>query len=56
MSITAANPDMLKWKDEIRNKNLLLPLLLVNGHLRISGPFDIRQLMDAIEFETEMRI
>ena len=56
MSITAANPDMLKWKDEIRNKNLLLPLLLVNGHLRISGPFDMRQLMDTIEFETEMRI
>ena len=56
MSRTAANRDMLKWKEEIRNKNLLLPLLILNGHLRISGPFDIRQLMDTIEFETEIGI
>ena len=56
LSLQAAKGDMLKWKEEIRNKNLLLPLLLVNGHLRISGPFDMRQLMETIEIETEIRI
>src|SRR3989304_4347882 len=48
ISRTKAKPDMLRWREEIRNKNLLLPLLLINGQLRIAGPFDIRQLMDTI--------
>lgn len=56
ISRTKAKRDMLRWRDEIRDRNLLLPLLLINGQLRIAGPFDIRQLMDAIEFETEIRI
>ncbi|MFC2020171.1 hypothetical protein ACFLU1_00015 [Chloroflexota bacterium] len=50
----AANSDMLGWKGEIENKNLSVPLLLLNGHLRISGLFDIRQLLDTIEVEIEM--
>ncbi len=54
MSRTAANHDMLQWREEIRNKNFLLPLLLLNGQLRISGPFDFRQLLDSIEVEVEV--
>ena len=49
-----ANDDILRWNDEIRNRNLSLPLLLLNNQVRISGPFDIRQLMDTIEAEIEI--
>ena len=48
------NPDALEWNKVIKNKNLLLPLLLLNGQLRISGQFDIRQLLDTIEAEIEI--
>lgn len=36
-------------------KNLSLPLLLINGKPRISGQFDIRQLLDAIDAEIEIK-
>jgi hypothetical protein len=36
-------------------ENLNPPLLIINGVLRISGPFDLRQLSDAIEAEMEMQ-
>ncbi len=49
-----ANHDALKWRQEINNKNLSLPLLLINDKLRISGQFDIRQLLDAIAAEIEI--
>jgi hypothetical protein len=29
-------------------------LLVLNGHLRISGNFDIRQMLDVIETELEI--
>ncbi len=38
----------------IRDKGLLFPLLLINGEARISGQFDIRQLLDVIEAEKEL--
>ncbi|MBA7696303.1 hypothetical protein ES703_104948 [subsurface metagenome] len=44
----------MEWKEVIKNKGLLLPLLLLNGKLRISGQFDIRQLLDTIEVEIEI--
>ena len=43
-----------EWNEVIKNKNLALPLLLINGEPRISGEFDMRQLLDAIEAEMEM--
>ncbi|MFC1985681.1 hypothetical protein ACFLWC_01645 [Chloroflexota bacterium] len=46
----------LELNREIENKNLSLPLLLVNGQPRISGQFDIRQLLDVIEAETELGV
>jgi len=54
MSKTAASQDLVKWRGIIKKRNLLLPLLIINGDLRISGPFDMRQLMDIIEVETEI--
>ncbi len=51
---TTADPDASAWRESIKEKNLLLPLLLLNGQLRISGDFDIRQLIDVIEVEIEI--
>jgi len=51
LSQTVPNHDALEWNEVIKNINLLLPLLLINGQLRISGLFDIRQLLNTIEVE-----
>jgi len=40
--------------DRIRKENLALPLLLINGNLRIAGYFDIYQLQNTIQVEIEM--
>ena len=40
--------------DRIRKENLNLPLLLINGKLRIAGYFDIHQLQNTIQVEIEM--
>ncbi len=39
-----------------RIKDLPLPLLVINGESRISGQFDIRLLLDAIDAEIEIRL
>lgn len=54
LDLAEANNDVQEWKNRIETNNLSLPLLLVNGQLRISGPFDIRQLLDTIEAEIEI--
>ena len=54
LSKAIANHDALEWNEVIKNKNLSLPLLLINGQPRISGLFDIRQLLDTIEAEIEI--
>ena len=38
-----------------RIKGLPLPLLVINGEPRISGQFDIRMLLDAIDAEIEIK-
>jgi hypothetical protein len=42
------------WQLTIREKGLSVPLLLINGHLRVAGQFDTRQIINAIEVEREM--
>ena len=32
-----------------------LPLLLINGHPRASGQFDIRQILDTVEVDLEIK-
>ncbi len=54
LSKVTANRQVLEWSQVIRSKNLAVPLLLINGEPRISGQFDIRQLLDAIEAEIEI--
>ncbi len=54
LSKATANHHALEWNEVIKNKNLPSPQLFLNGQLRIAGQFDIRQLLDAIEAETEM--
>ena len=47
---------LIEWGEKIENENLSVPLLLVNGHLRITGNFDIRQMLDVIEAELEIGV
>ncbi len=54
VELAQANTNTQEWKNRIETKNLSLPLLIINGQLRISGPFDIRQLLDTIEAEIEI--
>ncbi len=43
------------WSHELsEDKSLPLPRLSLNGQLRISGLFDLRQLLDTIEVEIEL--
>jgi hypothetical protein len=44
----------LEMKRHIRQQGLSVPLLLVNGRLRVAGQFDIRRIVDAIEVEMEI--
>jgi len=48
------NRRALEFIQGIKNKNLSLPLLLINGEPRISGQFDIRLLLDAVNAELEL--
>lgn len=49
-----ANHYASELKQQVSSKKLPLPLLVINGKPRISGQFDIRQLLDAIEAEIEI--
>ena len=53
LSEATVNRQGLEWGHLIR-EGLSVPLLMINGNLRLSGPFDIRQLLDAIEAEIEI--
>ncbi len=54
LSKSIANRHALELFQEIKDKDLSLPLLLINGMPRISGQFDIRLLLDAINAELEL--
>jgi len=49
-----ANRHASELSQEIKEQNLSFPLLTINGQPRISGQFDVRQLLDAIEAEMEI--
>ncbi|MFC1916735.1 hypothetical protein ACFLX1_01200 [Chloroflexota bacterium] len=55
LSKPTANHRYLELSQEVRNRNLPLPLLFINSEPRISGQFDIRQLLDAIDAEMEIK-
>jgi disulfide oxidoreductase YuzD len=54
LSQTMPDNQTAELRQLIREKNLSVPLLLVNGRLRIAGQFDTRQIIDAIEAEMEL--
>ncbi len=54
LSKPIVNRHALELFQGVKNKNLSLPLLLINGKPRISGQFDIRLLLDAINAELEL--
>jgi disulfide oxidoreductase YuzD len=51
-SVTRSHPDIVAG---VRQGNLSLPLLLLNGKVRISGYFDIGSLQRVIQTEIEIR-
>ncbi|MDI6815144.1 MAG: hypothetical protein QMC90_03605 [Dehalococcoidales bacterium] len=55
LSKPITNHHALELKQQVRNKKLPLPLLIINGEPRISGEFDIRLLLDAIDAEIEIK-
>jgi hypothetical protein len=54
LDLSTGDKRVPELEERIRRNNLSLPLLLVNNEVRISGEFDARQLMDAIEVEKEI--
>ncbi len=54
LSQPMVSPRISTLSREIKDKSLPLPLLLINEHPRISGEFDIRQMLDAVEAEMEI--
>lgn len=54
LSQPATNSLTLEWRPRIGSEKLPLPLLTINGEIRISGPFDIRLLLDAIDATIEI--
>ena len=55
LSQSITNYHTLELSQQVKNKNLSLPLLVINGVPRISGQFDIRQLLDATDAELEIK-
>ena len=50
-SLSHSYPEIV---ERVRTENLALPLLLINGNLRIAGYFDIYLLQSVIQTEMEM--
>ena len=55
LSKPIANRHVLELFQGIKDKGLSLPLLLIEGEPRISGQFDLRLLLDAINTELEIK-
>lgn len=41
------------YLERVHREGLLLPLLIINGEIRISGHFDFRMLLDMVEASIE---
>ena len=54
LSRGAVDRQAREWRQAIRERNLSVPLLLINGRLRVAGQFDVRQIVDAVEAEMEI--
>ena len=54
LSKPMTNHHAVELNRKVRKEKLPLPLLVINGQPRISGQFDIRMLLDAIDAELEI--
>jgi len=54
LSQPATNNLTLQWRQRTGSEKLPLPLLTINGEIRISGPFDTRMLLDTIDATIEI--
>ena len=54
LSRDSADRQAREWQQAIRERDLPVPLLLINGRLRVAGQFDVRQIVDAVEAEMEI--
>ena len=54
LDISGENDRVNQIEIKIAREKLRLPLLLVDGKVRISGEFDIRQVLDAAEAAIEV--
>lgn len=55
LSSPSPGKQALEFKKMAGHEKITLPLLLLDGQPRISGQFDMRQLLDTIETELEVR-
>jgi disulfide oxidoreductase YuzD len=55
LSRTTPDHRAAQWRQAIKERSLSVPLLLINGRLRVAGQFDTRQIIDAVEVEMELR-
>ena len=49
-----SHEDDPRLRQTIRENGLSVPLLLINGHLRVAGQFDTRRVIDAVEADLEI--
>ncbi len=55
VDLSKPGTNLPKLNQATMNKNQPLPLLAIDGQVRISGQFDIHLLLDAIDAEIEIR-
>ena len=55
LSRTTTDHRATEWRQTIKERSLPVPLLLIDGKLRIAGQFDTRQIIDAVEAAMELR-
>lgn len=54
LDIPAVREKHGKWLERVKEEKLLLPLLVINGEVRINGFFDTRMLFDMVDAEGEL--
>lgn len=54
LDIPAVRQQHGEWLERVKKEKLLLPLLVINGEVKISGFFDTRMLYDMVDAESEV--
>ena len=54
LDIPAVQEKHGKWLERVKKEKLLMPLLVIDGEVRINGFFDTRMLIDMVDAEGEL--